>query len=161
MTTAVATRSALLVDVFVPGKPTTKGSMDFVPTGAMCKCSPKCKGRLPGGRAVQNVAGSTQWAQLVAYAIKAEMRRTHGDPDLFAWAGPVTVALVFGLPVADVIAPRSGDVDKLVRNVLDALTKGGAYVDDVQVVRLLADKVAMGPMGRKGVQIRVWSGRVR
>lgn len=146
----------LLLDVFVPGAPKTKGSMDFQPTGARCTCSPRCRGRLPGGRAVQNVAGSTEWAQLVAYAVRADIARR----GLVAEAGAVTVALVFGLPVADVIAARSGDVDKLIRNVLDALKTGGAYVDDVQVVRVLADKVAVGPMGRKGVHIRVWAGRV-
>jgi len=157
MTTALATSSALLLDVFVPGAPKTKGSMDFQPTGALCRCCSRCKGRLPGGRAVQNVKGSTEWAQLVAYAARADIGRRGGA----AVAGEVTVALIFGLPVASAIATRAGDLDKLERNILDALKTGGAYADDVQVVRLLSDKFAVGPLGRKGVHIRVWAGRVR
>jgi Holliday junction resolvase RusA-like endonuclease len=70
------------------------------------------------------------------------------------WCGPVEVALVFALPVKDVTAVRSGDVDKLARNVLDALTRAKVYEDDVLVVRLLAEKLSAGERG-PGVFIQV------
>jgi Holliday junction resolvase RusA-like endonuclease len=65
------------------------------------------------------------------------------------------VAASFALPVEDATATRAGDVDKLGRNLLDALQDAGAYRDDVQVTRLLLDKTPAGERG-PGVALRVW-----
>lgn len=70
------------------------------------------------------------------------------------YPGPVHVQLVFALPKPASapktrrtwpIGARSGDVDKLARACLDALTDAGCWRDDAQVVRLLIDKDYPGP----------------
>jgi crossover junction endodeoxyribonuclease RusA len=67
--------------------------------------------------------------------------------------GPVSVAVVFSFdppksaPKCRRVWPTtrsSGDVDKLVRAVFDALTDAGVWRDDSQVVRLTASKVHVG-----------------
>jgi hypothetical protein len=48
-----------------------------------------------------------------------------------------------------------GDLDKLVRNVLDALTDAQVYRDDVQVVSVTADKLIASEQYPQGVLVRV------
>lgn len=74
--------------------------------------------------------------------------RSHGRLE-----GPVSVAVAFTFDRPK-SAPRSrpcwpitrssGDLDKLVRAVLDALTDAGVWRDDAQVVRLQASKAHVG-----------------
>lgn len=106
----------------VPGNPRTKGSV----------------GIQRGRRVVQAVEGSEHWAQMVQRA--AELARARlAMPTL---TGPVSVHVLYWLDVADIAVkgPGSGDLDKLDRNILDALTKARVYGDDVQVVRIVAEK---------------------
>lgn len=134
----------VITETFVPGCPKTKGSLDFHGSG----------------RVTENVIGSKEWRRQVAYLVRSE-RSGRGlvEPSPASVAVGVRVLFVLPVPVgvyrvdpatgelADYIseyAPievRSGDLDKLCRNVLDALTDAGAYEDDVQVCRLIADKV--------------------
>jgi Holliday junction resolvase RusA-like endonuclease len=125
--------------------------MDFQP-GAKCQCCAACEAYKPGGRAVENVAGSGRWRQLVAYACTQEMRSVTQ-----AWPldGPVVAAGVFWLPVKDVTTKGCGDLDKLVRNVLDALQDAGVYGDDVQVTRVLFDKAPATPERGPGLDLRI------
>ena len=134
-----------MTGLWIPGRPKTKGSLDFVP-GRRCRCCSRCAAHLDGGFAKENVAGSGRWRKLMSYAL--------GGGEAFE-AGPVSVAGVFALPVEDVIAPRAGDLDKLARNLLDALQDAQVYRDDVQVSRLLLDKIPAGERG-PGVAVRVW-----
>lgn len=70
--------------------------------------------------------------------------------------GPVSVEVVFTFDPPK-SAPKSrrcwpitrssGDVDKLVRAVFDALTDAGVWRDDSQVVRLAAEKAHVGDDG--------------
>lgn len=117
--------------LWVPGRPKTKGSLDFV-----------------GGHVVENVAGSKRWRQLVAYQVEHVLAL---DPaqiaSIWPWPGPVAVACVFHMPVTDVTRARSGDLDKLMRNVLDALQDAGMYGDDVAVTRAVLEKVPAGERG--------------
>jgi crossover junction endodeoxyribonuclease RusA len=55
------------------------------------------------------------------------------------------------------VGQRSGDVDKLARGVLDALTDAGAWTDDAQVVDLHVTKDYPTPAGAPcpGVLIRI------
>lgn len=121
----------MVLSCWIPGRPKTKGSLTVV----------------NGRRGIaSDTPGSKRWRQLMAYAaaglVKAPLE------------GPVIVAAVFHLPVKDVAAGRCGDLDKLTRNLLDALTDAGVYGDDVQVTRLLVDKVEAGERG-PGVDLRV------
>jgi Holliday junction resolvase RusA-like endonuclease len=130
----------MLVDVFVPGCPKTKGSLDLVP-----------RRNGPGTYASESVHGSKDWRRLVAKTV----RRRREDAGLAPTSGSVAVSCVFLLPVADVMAPGAGDIDKLLRNVLDALTDAGVYVDDVQVVSVDGRKVPASAAGVTGVTIAV------
>lgn len=111
------------------------------------------------------VEGSMRWRQIVAYAVAVG---AIGREDL-PFAGPVRVDLDFYLPV-DPLGARAGDVDKLARNVLDALSAcgsagssaceqgcrkhAGVYRDDSQVVALSVSKYGPRVEGQ-GVRIRV------
>ena len=137
MTVAVGAADLTLMQTFCPGRPKTKGSMTARPNGSM-----------------HDTPASSKWRALVARSALMARRTQHGD--LWTkWSGPVSVACVFYLPVADPIAAHSGDLDKLVRNVLDALTDAQVYADDVQVVRVVAEKVAATDLMRPGVWISV------
>lgn len=122
--------STLLVMAWVPGAPKTKGSMAPVnrSTGAMR----------------ESVKGSSQWRQLMARA--AEDARCLPEP----WTGPCTVTAYFYLPVAEPTATRSGDLDKLTRNLLDALEDAKVWANDVQCVDMCVRKLAAErePQGR-------------
>lgn len=139
------------IECFVPGPPRTKGSMKIVNNRR--------------GVLAEAVAGSTRWRQLVAYAMLAERRPYVAlSSQSLPWSGPIVVRIEFRLPV-EAIAVRSGDLDKLTRNVLDALSActdkcpvdcrnhAGIYRDDVQVVHLDIRKV--GPVTDVGALIRV------
>jgi len=79
--------------------------------------------------------------------------------------GPVIVSMTFLIPstgrvdrdVESPIGRQYGDLDKLIRNVLDALTDARVYADDSQVITLACSKkyanVAVG--GVMGVAINV------
>lgn len=125
--------------LWVPGHPKTKGSLTFVDQHF----------------AQENVTGSVRWRMLVADAVR---RHRGGRPPSLA---PVSVDLCAFLalpgagphPSSAPLHRGAGDVDKLARNVLDALgvsasdpRKGaGAYADDNQVVALRVRKLYVGP----------------
>ena len=133
-----------VLNFWVPGPPKTKGSLTA--RAPRCHCCPACKG-YAGQPQLRDSAGSGRWRKLVAYQAE-QAKRGVG----MAWplSGPVAVDLTFGLS-GDVLASGAGDLDKLYRNVLDALTDAGVYEDDVQVVRLSGSKSQDEP----GVQVRV------
>lgn len=127
-----------VLNFWVPGPPKTKGSLEVVNTGR----------NAVGGRVVlQDSPASKRWRKLVAYQAEQEKR---GVGMGWPLGGPVAVDLTFELS-GDPVAVRSGDLDKLYRNVLDALTDAGVYEDDVQVVRLSGSKSE----GEPGVRVRV------
>ena len=81
-------------------------------------------------------------------AVRAEALAAAGD-GWQALTGPLTVSLAFALPKPKVaergprrwpIGKNAGDVDKLTRSVLDALTDAGIWGDDGQVVDLHVTK---------------------
>jgi Holliday junction resolvase RusA-like endonuclease len=122
-----------MISVWVPGHPRTKGST-----------------RRQGGRIVRadtDASGHSASATWEFQVQQAVATRPLGDPRL---TGPVFVRATFWLPVADVTVKGSGDLDKLLRSVLDALTRAGVYGDDAQVTR--SEQVKYGcldgePMG--------------
>ena len=123
----------LVLSCWVPGRPKTKGSLTVINAKR---------------NVVSDTPASKRWRQLMAYAAAALVKAP--------LEGPVIVVAVFHLPVADVASGRVGDLDKLARNLLDALSDAGMYGDDVQVTRLICEKVPADMAGRgPGVDLRV------
>lgn len=123
----------MVLSCWVPGRPKTKGSLTVI-NGAR--------------NVVSDTPASKRWRALMTYSA-AGLVKAPID-------GPVIVAAVFHLPAVDVAAGRVGDLDKLARNLLDALTDAGVYGDDVQVTRLICEKVPADMTGRgPGVDLRV------
>jgi crossover junction endodeoxyribonuclease RusA len=134
--TAVTGRPGHALTFTVLGKPAPQGSKRYI-------------GR---GRMIESSMAAGPWRDKIA----AETRRAWGYADPLA--GPVAVAVefFFARPAAHfgtgrnraVLKPgsppwpigRTGDVDKLVRAVLDGITIGRAIADDAQVVELAASK---------------------
>lgn len=153
----------IIVDVFVPGAAKTKGSMVVRnrATGAM----------------KESVVGSSAWRALMAQAVRDDIeRRWHADLNAglrrpaapYPGAVQVTVVAYLTPPIGTFaggrpIWERAGDLDKLVRNVLDALgsksknakMNGGAIVDDNLVCRLFAEKHVAGPSGALSAGVRI------
>lgn len=119
---------------------------------------------------MQDTPESQRWRVLMASVIKADLERRWG-PNYIPTGEPVWVLVAAFLPAPYVEQyptyptwPRAGDVDKFARNVLDALSldvqratkAAGAYVDDNQVVRLIATK-HVADFSRQGMFISVES----
>ena len=116
------------VYVRCPGRPRTKGSLK--PTHA----------RLGGGKCRVGLREdgeySVPWKNKM---IKAIREQCEGG----AWPGPVRVFAEFifereGYALDEVgwpVAHEYGDVDKLMRNLLDALTQSGLIKDDALVIK--------------------------
>lgn len=142
----------LLADFTVSGRPRTKGSLK-----AWCTKGPAHKIHVE-----EEVADSKSWRALVAGECRRVQVNTHGH--LLKYPGPVEVILLFTfrpeqsisggtVPSQDTVWPTDimiGDVDKLARNVLDALSAprkrdhalytSALYLDDSQVVALSVRK---------------------
>jgi len=146
----------IITDVWVSGNAKTKGSMEIInkATGAM----------------KESVIGSSQWRALMASAVRDDiaMRQPPVAELRSPWPGPVAVTVLAYLAPPQrglfhwPIWSQAGDLDKLVRNVLDALgstsrnprMNGGAIVDDNLVCRIVAEKYSAEGL-RAGVQIKV------
>jgi len=122
-----------MIRLWIPGHPRTKGSLD---------------------ERHQDTPQSKKWRQLMAQALRYERERI-GMPTAPKGIA-VAVSAKFFLPTGDAVTPNSGDLDKLLRNLLDAGTDAGVWADDVQVVRILSDKVAAGD-GPQGLALAVWA----
>lgn len=146
--------SEILAEVFVPGRPRPKGSLD-------------CKGG--NGRAhrmEENNPESKPWRRQMAAALTADRDRRGF---VMPWAAPVDVAFTafFDPPHAGVITwpvpcrtVDGGDKDKLERNVLDALQDQvgdslAVLADDSLVVGGFGEKVFTEQAGQQGIWIRV------
>lgn len=139
-------------ELFVAGHPAAQGSKRHVGGGHMVEMSKRLK---PWRAAIAEAIITAGW---------------HHDPIL---SGPVRVQLDFVMPrpashygtgrnadrlkdtAPDWCDRAVGDLDKLCRAVLDAVTTAGAWRDDAQVVSLSATK----RYGRAGVTIAIedWS----
>lgn len=159
----------IITEVWVPGNPRTKGSLTA-----------------KGGHAKDSVQ-SSRWRALMAEQVRRDIaRRMSHDLDMRGqtlrrpYESAVDVELVAFLSVPAAVTTavalfeggsaqsspaiwhNAGDVDKLARNVLDAIANdaksaimnGGAIVNDNQVVRLVAEKYAAAP-GEQGLWLRV------
>lgn len=119
-------------EIWVPGRARTKGSLKPVVSG-------RGSGRIKVGL-VESGEYSKPWKNTMIREIRAQV----GPENCVHYDGPVRVICAFlfapegfeldacGWPVAI----EYGDVDKLERNVLDALTQSGLIKDDKLVVIL-------------------------
>ncbi len=112
--------------MWIAGNPKTKGSWIPVKTKAGIKFRPATK-------------GGSKWYKHAESSLAAQWGRKSIDE------GPVRVGLMFLLPRPKTVArayPTSkydGDLDKLMRAILDSMT-GVVYRDDSQVVSAPVDK---------------------
>jgi crossover junction endodeoxyribonuclease RusA len=137
------------VEFWVPGIPAPQGSKSF-------------KGFAGNGRAI--LAESSKkvkpWRQAVAVFATQAMEQAGAQP----FTGPVTVDLAFIMPrpksapkLKVLPATKRPDVDKTARACLDALTNV-CFVDDSQVVKLVASKRVALFGEEPGVQVTVTEG---
>lgn len=134
---------SVLCSTWVPGVPRTKGSLDQFHQDS------------PASKAWRSVVASEvrRYMGAVPRGRAAEYWTEEGAPltllptlaSVMPFAGPVAVRCVFVVPPgSDAPSGRLGvgDVDKLARNVLDAISIDARLIaDDVQVVRLVCDRV--------------------
>lgn len=136
----------ILAEVFVPGHPKTKGSMEHI----------------GGGKLRESVTGSKKWRQLVASQIKGNCA-----PGCFCGRVGVWITSYLQCPAGQdpwawIMGDKSGDTDKLARNVLDAIgceSKDDACLiaNDAQVWNLMSSKRLAHAGMLPGQQIRVWA----
>ena len=119
----------LIGGLFIPGHPRPKGSLDVVNARR---------------KVLADSDESTTWRALMAYKLRAEYA---GAPPAL---GPVFVVADFLMPVSPeaVTTRQVGDLDKLIRNLFDALADdpnprkrklvSGVIKDDSQVVSVKA-----------------------
>lgn len=125
------TRTAILVNLWVPGRPRPKGSLKNVAK------------RGQPARLVEEVEGSEAWKRRVRNAVVRHVRGDDAVLRVGKWEAvtlPVEVDALFCFtPPADPANGEhpigmEGDLDKLIRNVGDALTESGLIKDDRQIV---------------------------
>jgi Holliday junction resolvase RusA-like endonuclease len=108
--------------------------------------------RSNGSYRLTDTPESKQWRRDVTLAIRREVGSGRAG---YVLDRAVTVRLTFYTPYAPT-HPWAGDLDKLERNVLDAMT-GAAISDDRYVVKMDSVKVAAaGTVHGPGVLIEVW-----
>lgn len=139
------------IELFVPGRPRTKGSLKpvHVNRGA--------------GRCSVSLTESGQYSE----PWKKQMIARIGEACACErWPGPVRVDTLFlfqrlsadellAFPTRQTGALGHGDLDKLERNVLDALTQSGLILDDSLVVDGARGKRFALPVDEAGVWITV------
>lgn len=132
--------TVLPLRVWVPGRARTKGSL-----------------RPQGRRLVEQVARSKDWRQQVAETVLRTYGAVPGPTGFTRWwqpaSGPVVASLTVWLPRPAALradaGPRwdwpisiyDGDLDKLQRNIGDALTDTGVIADDSLIVGWTAWKL--------------------
>lgn len=141
--------SQVIAAFFVGGRPRTKGSMKVITP----------RGRKP--IMVEDHAHSKPWRAKLVKAIKARY------PDMQPTSAPISIncdfyferngptAAVLPYPTLNAGVNAAGDLDKLIRNLLDALQESGMILDDCQVVSLISTKNWAGSLGEAGVHVTV------
>lgn len=151
-----------IIDVWVAGRPRTKGSLGGGRSGA-------------GAVRLADSPQSKDWRRTVANAVMREISdsvmldgrqvMSRGKPVSKLRVGwprvdvPVAVSCqFFYVKVGNSEMPigrQWGDLDKLLRNVFDALQDAKVYKDDAQVVSIRDTFKMYGP--EEGVRIQVWA----
>lgn len=134
--------SELLAEMWIPGRPRTKGSLKVITP----------RGQRP--RLIEDHKHSKPWRTKMTNAI-----RDADTPFAEPYAGPVAVAATFVFerhgvtaktlpyPTLNAGVNACGDLDKLLRNLLDALQDAAVIVDDAQVCSVGTSKIWGGEAG--------------
>ena len=136
----------VVVQTWVAGRPRTKGSMN-----AYCS-----KGRDHKLIWTEQVKDSKAWRRTVAAHVQREVRAAYGDHLKLEVPLELRCVYFFSRELEDrstdpyPTAMTVGDLDKLDRNILDALTSSGVIKDDRFIVRIMSEK-RWGPA--PGVQL--------
>lgn len=97
------------------------------------------------------------WRDLVV----ASVLEHTGNKVVFPKGTPVTVKLTFKFEKPKSVKGKypvtrsSGDIDKLIRAVLDAFTQANVYDDDSQVVYVISDKIYVDSEEEIGVDYQI------
>ena len=117
------------VIVFVPGIPAPQGSKRHVGNGRLIESSKKV----------------APWRKAVRAALINSYHPRYFP--IFDRETPVLAELIFTLPAPKSLPKRRPvwpvrypDLDKLVRSTFDAISLSGVWVDDAQVIRVIAEK---------------------
>lgn len=125
---------------FVPGHPRPKGSLapQQVVDGA---------GELTGRVRLVDTPHSKRWLRTMQKHVEALgwpcIDEAPCEVNMTFWFDPASVGVTRAYLETHALPthPHIGDLDKLVRNVLDALQAGKVYGNDRQVARIITDKV--------------------
>lgn len=102
----------IITELWIPGRPVTKGSLTVV--NGIPKDTPQSKA----------------WRRIMAGAVRDDLYRR--EPFKRSHTGPVHVTALWWLP-SPVTQRGAGDIDKLVRNLLDALSAPGQRTEDTSL----------------------------
>lgn len=145
-----------MVSFLAAGRPATKGSTrSFMAKGRMVT-----KGDNPRTKSWQGVvahAAHEAGVRPAVAGVELVMEFRFARPKAHRRSGKRSHELREDAPPAPV-GRGEGDVDKLARAVLDALT-GVAYADDSQVIGIRADKRWCEGHEAEGVAVEVWSSK--
>lgn len=127
----------VLLRTYVPGRPRTKGSLN-----AYCSKGPTHKLIWK-----EQVVEGPAWRKKVAVQVQREARAAYGLAPLKLEI-PVELRVVYFFRREDEDMPTLprptaitvGDLDKLDRNIGDALTSSGLIKDDKYIVRIMSEK---------------------
>lgn len=160
----------LLTATWVPGHPRTKGSLDVVNSG-----------RRTGKLVLQDSDASRSWLLLTVGRVRDDLVKRY--PYGYAPSTkPCYARMVFWIPawrpltereitedgIAAAAWDKAGDVDKLARNILDALSapdadtetarrkRAGVYADDVQVQSTTIERFAASEHAPPGAAIEIY-----
>jgi Holliday junction resolvase RusA-like endonuclease len=136
----------VLISTYVPGRPRTKGSLKH-----WCM-----KDRKHTVRVEEQVADSKTWRMKVAGVVQREALQAYGRH--LQTEIPVELRVTYFFRREDEDMPKEprptaitvGDLDKLDRNIGDALVSSGVIKDDKYIVRIMSEK-RWGPQA--GAQI--------
>jgi Holliday junction resolvase RusA-like endonuclease len=143
----------------VAGRPRTKGSLTP-------QISRNGKGQMRV-HLVESGEYAVPWKKTMIYAIREQALELDAGIFRAAFEGPVEVRATFfyartgpaaqglGRPTLASGANACGDLDKLERNLLDALTQSGLIKDDSLVVKIVSEKRWARPDGFEGVECLV------
>jgi Holliday junction resolvase RusA-like endonuclease len=139
----------VILRTYVPGRPRSKGSLKH-----WCM-----KDRKHTVRVEEQVKDSHAWRVKVAHQVQRECRGAYGEHLRLEIPVELRVVYFFDRTAEDrpdeayPVAMGIGDLDKLDRNIGDALTSSGVIKDDQYIVRIVSEKRWAAPGSIGGAQI--------